>query len=484
MNISILNKLFTALLLATLLVVIFMTLVMQWGFDRGFLEYINKEEQEEVQRFAVKLEEYYAEHHSWDGLINNPYEVLKIHAEVLPPGKARHRLNDLEEKKHHPEKEKDIKSVREKKDEYRRYPIQRTVILDAAGNIIYGDKLQTKLPHMSPLMYNGDRVGSIGLYLPQKLQESNQVTFAEKQTTFMLMALLASGVIAIGTSMFLAYNLARPIRKLSSAARKLNEGDYGVRVKAGYRDELARLSEDFNTLAATLEENELQRKRWVSDIAHELRTPLTSLKGQIEALQDGIRTPDQRTYDILHQGVTRLERLVEDLYDLNRSDLGTFPLVKKKVEFNKLVEITVVAHQGEAEQAGIRLQMTDSSKLLSVYGDTQRLQQLIDNLLTNSIRYTDKGGEINVLLKAQEANAILEVEDSTPGVPDEALPRLFDRLYRVEESRNRALGGSGLGLAICREIVLAHGGSITARHSKSDGLHIIVSIPLITKKEP
>ncbi len=481
MSISIFHKLSVALLSATLLVVIFMGLVIQWGFDKGFLEYINKEEQVEIQRLAEKLEEYYAEHLSWNGLAGHPEEVLILHAEILPLEKSRHRLNELIEKERH--LKNPGKTSQDDTNEHRRHPIQRTVILDAAGNILYGDKLEPKLPHLSPLMYNGNRVGSIGLYLPRKLSESNQVTFVEKQTTFLLMAILTSVVVAIVISMLLAYNLARPIRRLSSAAGKLNEGDYSVRVKAGSRDELARLSQDFNTLATTLEENDLQRKRWVSDIAHELRTPLTSLKGQIEALQDGIRKPDQRTYDILYKGVGRLERLVEDLYDLNRSDLGTFSLIQKKVMFNQLVETEVSTLRGDAEQAGLKLSMTDSTTLLMVNGDAQRLQQLIGNLVTNSIRYTDHGGEIRVVLNQADSHAVLKVADSEPGVADADLPRLFNRLYRVEESRNRSLGGSGLGLAICREIVLAHGGTLEARHSELGGLLVIAAIPLLTDEK-
>lgn len=331
---------------------------------------------------------------------------------------------------------------------------------------------------MIPIMYNGQEVGSVGLYMPLELFETNQLMFVEKQTTFIFMACLASMVITVGISMLLAYSLAKPIKKLSFATRQLTKGDYSVRVQSNDRDEVGKLSSDISRLAETLEENERLRQLWVSDIAHELRTPLTSLKGQIEALQDGIRQPDKKTYDNLHKGVMRLERLVEDLYDLSRSDLGTFTLITKPVDLYKLIDAEVEARQHEAAQANLSLTINGGTDPVKILGDPQRLQQLIGNLLTNSLRYTDGEGKISVTVQKKGEAAILEIEDTAPGVPDDALPQLFNRLYRVEQSRNRVLGGSGLGLAICQQIVHAHDGTIKAQHGGSGGLRITVSFPL------
>jgi two-component system sensor histidine kinase BaeS len=475
MKISIQYKLFAAMLFATLSVVGLMTIVIQWSFDRGFLEYVNIEEQEEINRLAQQLEEYYSQHQTWQGLLDNPLEVLKIHALTLPKSKTKHRANEF--LKDGKIADRILHSLKEK-DERRRHPIQRTLILDINGGIIFGQKLEPKLPHLIPLMYNEKQVGSIGLYPPKKFHEVKQLMFVERQNSVVLMAGIAAVIITVGISLLLAYSLTKPIRKLSFAANKLIEGDYSIRISNNSRDELERLSSDFNTLATTLEENEVQRKLWVSDIAHELRTPLTSLKGEIEALQDGIRSPGQRTYDNLHKGVVRLERLVEDLYDLNRSDIGAFTLMIKQIDLCSLVESEVATFQQAAKQAGLRLLVNNTINPIMVPGDMQRLQQLISNLLTNSIRYTDRGGLVTVSVRIEDSFAVIEVEDTAPGVPDDALPRLFNRLYRVERSRNRALGGSGLGLAICQQIAHAHRGSIVAQHSAAGGLHITVSLPL------
>jgi len=478
MKFSIQYKLFATMLVATLSVVVFMTLIIRWSFDKGFLEYVNIEEQEEITRLAHQLEGYYATHKSWEDLRQQPWEILQLHASIMPPGKAKHRLNEMSEEHHYREWMQKIKSDR--KDDFR-HPIERTVILDENGKIFFGEKLQTKLPRLQPLMYNGKQVGNIGLYMPRKLFEANELLFVEKQTTFLFMACCISIVIAVGVTLLLAYFLAKPVRRLSYAARRLAEGDFSVRVPAESNSEMDRLASDFNTLASALENKKKQLERWVADIAHELRTPLTSLKGQIEALQDGIRTPDEKTYDILHKGVTRLERLVNDLYDLNRSDLGTFNLQTKKIDLCKLVKTEIMVHQQEAATAGLKLSAQCQDRPVSILADTQRIQQLLGNLITNSIRYTDRGGSIALRVHNDAEQAILEIEDTAPGVPDEALPNLFDRLYRVEQSRNRALGGSGLGLAICQQIVFAHHGTISASQAAAGGLKMTVTIPLITE---
>lgn len=476
-RISIQYKLFTAMLCATLVVVGLMTIVIQWGFDRGFLEYVNVEEQEEISRFAQQLEDYYAAKQNWRELAAEPLEVLKLHAMVVLQGRKKHHFHEVSIEGKMPKWM--LETIQH---EPRRHPIQRTILLDEKGKIFFGQKLHPWLPHLIPIMFEGREVGNVGLYPPKKLSETSQLMFREKQNSFILTACILAILVTIAISMLLAYNLTKPIRRLSFAARRLTEGDYSIRVQTGSRDELERLSSNFNLLAKTLEKNEDQRKQWVSDIAHELRTPLTTLKSQIEALQDGIRQPNAQTYDTLHKGVMRLERLIEDLYDLSRSDLGTFALITRKIDLGKLVENEVSSRQHEVDSAGLTLTISMENEPVLVDGDPQRLLQLTSNLLTNSIRYTDAGGEIEVQVTTDGGAGVLDVIDSSPGVPDEALPKLFDRLYRVEESRNRALGGAGLGLAICHQIALAHNGSIQAFHSNKGGLHFRVTIPSYTEE--
>lgn len=479
MNLSIQYKLFTAILFAALAVVGYMAAVIQWSFDRGFLEYVNLEEQQEAQQLARQIETYYAEYGKWKLLMDRPLMMLELHARTMPEGKKRDRLLEMAKKNELPDW---ILTPPEKGSKRPRHPIQRTVIFDMNQQVIFGYRQgRKKPPHLIPIMHSGSQVGTLGLYPPQKISETHQLLFVEKQRLVILLVGIAAVFITIGISLPLAYHLTKPIRRLSDAARALIGGNYATRVPQQAKDELGRLSADMNKLAATLEENEVQRKRWVSDIAHELRTPLTTLRGEIEALQDGIRHPDQRTYDNLHRGVMRLSRLVEDLNDLARADRASLSIITEELDLCRVVKDELNAYQQEAEEAGLHLDMHPLPETALVRGDRQRLQQLIGNLLTNSIRYTDRGGTITVVLERDPLSIRLGIRDTHPGVPDQALPRLFDRLYRVEQSRSRALGGSGLGLAICKQIVTAHQGTITAQHAPEGGLWIQVTLP--THKE-
>ena len=476
MKLSIQYKLLIAMFCATIAVVGIMAVVIQWSFDRGFLEYLNLEEQKGITRLIRQLEVYYEEQQSWDAFIEQPMLVVKMHALTLPMGDKREQLLALVENEEIP---KWIMNTAEENKDMPLNPLQRIVLLDEEQNIVFGRKWGTRLPSMHQIIYEDRSVGSFGIYPPVEISERHQLLFVEKQRLFILLVVIAAVFITIGISLPLAYHLTKPIRRLSEATKQLKSGDYSTRVKNNANDELGRLSKDINSLAETLEENEIQRKLWVSDIAHELRTPLTGLQGEIEALQDGIREPKTETYDRLHQSVTRLNRLVEDLYDLSRYDLGTFSILPEEIDFYELVANEVKAHRYEADRASVNLEMTPRGipDTLSLHGDRQRLAQLVGNLLTNSIRYTYKGGLVRVEVTDSVDSVQLDVLDTVPGVPDEALSRLFNRLYRVDQSRSRGLGGSGLGLAICRQIVLAHNGTITAKHAPQGGLWIQTVLP-------
>jgi len=476
MKLSIQYKLLAAMFCATLAVVAYMAVVMQWSFDRGFLEYVNLEEQKEVNRWAELLEVYYAEYQNWDTLIEQPALMLRYHALTMPEGPRRERILEMLAKKRIP---KWILDPPEDEGKGVSPPFERTVMIDGAQNLIYGKKRGTSFPKMTAIMYQSTEVGSIGIYPPKQYSETHQLLFVKEQKLVILLTAVAALFIIIGIALPLAYHLTKPIRRLSETTRKLKSGSYETRIDNAANDELGQLAGDINALAETLEDNEIQRRQWVSDIAHELRTPLTSLQGEIEALQDGIRTPGSETYARLHRSVSRLNRLVTDLYDLSRYDVGTLSIFSEDVDLAKLVRNEISAVGYEAEKAGIQFEFNrfEETAAMMIEGDRQRLQQLVGNLLSNAISYTEHGGTVTVTLTDSNDSVVLDVQDTPPGVPDEALPNLFNRLYRVDRSRSRNLGGSGLGLAISEQIVLAHNGSITSRHAPQGGLWIQAILP-------
>ncbi|MEJ6000771.1 ATP-binding protein [Paucibacter soli] len=276
----------------------------------------------------------------------------------------------------------------------------------------------------------------------------------------------------------LARRWVRPLQQAQAAARRIANGALEVRVAAEGDDELGELSRDLNAMAASLQRLEASRRRWIAELSHELRTPLAVLRGELEALADGIRPLDQRALASLQDEVRRLTRLTEDFHTLACSDLRELPCRFAPLQPQALLAEAVARVSERARARGLTLVSAWPQQLGSVVWDGQRIAQLLANLLENSLRYTDAPGRISLSAELQPGWLRLVVEDSPPGVPPEALPQLFDPLYRVEGSRSRESGGSGLGLAIAQALVRSHHGRILADASALGGLALTVWLPL------
>jgi two-component system sensor histidine kinase BaeS len=278
---------------------------------------------------------------------------------------------------------------------------------------------------------------------------------------------------------FLARGLIAPLTRLASATHRIAAGDLAARVHVERNDELGQLVTDFNQLAQTLESNEKMRRNFMADISHELRTPLSILRGELEALEDGIRTMTPDRLRSLQAEVATLNKLVDDLYDLSLADVGALTYHKEHVDLVSLVDVALGAFRERFAERRIEVDATSlAGPAIMVDADPRRITQVLNNLFENCARYTDSGGRLRVVVEASAATAHVDVMDSSPGVPEEALPRLFDRLYRVDTSRNRRSGGAGLGLALCRSIVTGHGGEIDAKPSPLGGLWVRVTLPV------
>jgi two-component system sensor histidine kinase BaeS len=478
MKIGITHRLFLAILAAAFLAVICMFLIMQWSLDRGFLRYVKGLEETRLSRLAEMLEENYAEQAHWDFLQSEPeswrrlIRVSSPHEEPKPlerhpdegstaplPGRDRprppvppHLLRDF---------------------------AMRVFLLDAGKKTLAGPAFVPGDASLKPLRHRGVIVGYLGLLPIRRLSDERQIRFLKEQNLALGMVGLVVVLIAAGLSLPLASRLLRPVRALAAATGRLAAGELGTRVSVESPDELGRLARDFNALAVTLEKNELSRRRWVADISHELRTPLAILRGEIEALQDGVRQLNPEAINSLHGEVLRLGRLVDDLYQLSLSDLGALTYRKENVELTGLLLSTLALYRQEFAAKHIAV-TEDIPRDLEVplFADAERLQQLFANLFKNAVKYTDAGGKVAICLSVAGGMAVVDVADSAPGVAEGDLDRLFDRLYRVDSSRNRSAGGAGLGLAICRNIVEAHGGGIAARQSVLGGIVLRVELPL------
>jgi len=234
------------------------------------------------------------------------------------------------------------------------------------------------------------------------------------------------------------------------------------------------LEHSFSILKKTKEE----LSYFMAMVSHELRTPITILQCETELLNDGIRKPTQENLSSLLDEVKHVSVLINDMFDLVLSESNALSYAKEQCDLVRLLSHSVKLFTPQFQQKNLTLTFnTDITSDCYIEADTKRLRQVIDNLLRNSMKYTDKDGKVEISLDNQDGRIYIRVEDSKPGVDDENLPRLFDRFYRVEKSRNRAMGGSGLGLSICKTIIEAHNGSIVAEQSSYGGLTIKLYLP-------
>jgi two-component system sensor histidine kinase BaeS len=287
----------------------------------------------------------------------------------------------------------------------------------------------------------------------------------------LLLALAAASL----ASLILARQIVQPLRRIARGTKALVSGRYDLTLPVG-GDELGDLAQDFNLLARTLQRNEDARRHWIADISHELRTPLAVLRGEIEALQDGLRPLAPAGIASLHTEVLSLSKLVDDLFELSLSDLGALNYRRDRMDLAMTVVDAVESFRTRFEGKDIRLN-SDIAGEVTIYGDRRRLGQLFGNLLENSYRHTDEGGRCEIRLETSANAVVATIEDSAPGVPPSDLDKLFERLFRVDSSRSREHGGAGLGLAICKNIVEAHNGAISASASNLGGLRLRIEFP-------
>lgn len=270
--------------------------------------------------------------------------------------------------------------------------------------------------------------------------------------------------------------LLDPIRRLTTAAQGIAAGEYGTRVGATGVSELRELASAFDRMATSLERSESARRQVMRDLAHELRTPLTNLKAQIESMQDGLRSPDATALASLHEEATLLERLVGDVDVLARADAGRLDMALTEVPLRGLVLRTIDAfvHAGRIAPERITADVPDG---LIAHADRQRLGQVLRNLIDNAIRHGGEHVTVNVRGERSGEHARLVVSDTGEGIPAAHVPRVFDRLYRVDASRTRATGGSGLGLSIVKALVEAQGGVVTLASTPGAGTRVVVDLP-------
>ncbi len=479
MRLSIAQKLVAAFVGLTLLVLAATLGLARWSFEQGLLGYVNALEKTRLERVQTELaDEYLAAGRSWSNLSEQRFFAL-IHRSApsearggpprpgMPPP-ARGRLPQRMGGEGFPP----------------------TALYDLDGHLVVGlSSAPNGVPAIRvPVLVDNKVIGELRSEPREHITAPLETEFSRQQLQTSWLIGIASLVLAFGVSLLLARGLLAPVRRMINSVALLSRGNYSHRMNESRGDELGQLTKDLDRLGATLEANQSSRKRLLADISHELRTPLTVLVGEIEALKDGVREFNAKELGSLDQEVQRLSRLIDDLYQLSISDVGGLRYQFATVDIIDCLQQAVEGMRERAAAQGIELCLARADESansvdLAVTADFQRIDQLLQNILENSLAYTDTPGRVVVSLSGTDTMAVITIADTPPGVDVTDCEKLFDPLFRQEASRSRRTGGAGLGLAICRSIVVAHGGSIAASPSAEGGLSIRIELPLAGERK-
>jgi len=285
--------------------------------------------------------------------------------------------------------------------------------------------------------------------------------FDDSVVPVFIMAAAIGAAISLLLASLLGIRLAGPLDDISRAARRVARGEYHARVQRAGPDELTSLADSFNQMAETLEQQERQRRDFIVNAAHELSTPLTNLQGYLEALRDGVIPPSSQQFQSLHEEVDRLVRLSQSLNTLAQDDSDSSERALETVDLVPAVRSAVDLARQSFDGKAIRVQLHLPERL-AARAEPDQLAQVLANLLQNASRYTPEGGLVTVAAEDRRGDVLVSVSNTGPAIPQQDLPHLFERFYRVEKSRDRAHGGAGIGLAIVKQLVEGTGGRVGA----------------------
>jgi signal transduction histidine kinase len=339
-----------------------------------------------------------------------------------------------------------------------------------------------------PVQRASQHVGELQVLRPIRGRGSRDL-LARTSLLFVPVAVLAAAI----AGLVIVRLLVRRLRSLEILAARVAEGDLSVRIADTSRDEIGRLAEQLNRMTeklaearTRLEENDRQRRQLFADITHELATPLTSIRGYTETMIDpqvSVSGEERARYlsGVLDEA-NRLDHMIRDLFELARLEAGATALVKERLDWAALCHHTTLRFERRFAEAGLRLEWSGAAGEAWINADGRRLEQVLENLLNNALRYVPAGGRVEVALGRSADGAFrLTVSDDGPGLPADEQSRVFERFYRgsgaTSQSVARDAGGSGLGLAIVREIVERHGGTVRAEQRMPHGLTMVIEIP-------
>lgn len=478
------SKILLAQVVAVLLALVVVTVITRATLNQGFKHFLEMQETRVLQTLVPVVGDVYETNGGWDFLRENPMAWQRIWR-LSHPGPGAMNPHDPRPRRGRARENQPIpdgtqtgpQPLRWMRMPERGMLRERLFLLDANRVRVAGAPVSSgQESEFEAIEVNGQVVGWIGFTPMGQALPPEAERFLRGQIWSIAVAFAVALIVAAGLAFLLARNVSRPVRILGVTIGKLSRGDYQARASVKTGDEMGVLAGHVNELAGTLEKNRTARQRWVADIAHELRTPVSILKGEVEALRDGIRQADGRMSASLGEEIDQLSTLIDDLQTLALSDAGSLTIKKEPLDLTGLVSQGAELYRERLAKRGISVDL-QLEEPVNIKADQNRLRQLIQNLLENTSRYVDENGRVRLTLQQDQGVVSLVLEDSGPGLTEEQRGRLFERFYRVEGSRSRATGGTGLGLPICKNIVEAHNGSIRVEPSGLGGLKIEIILP-------
>lgn len=372
--------------------------------------------------------------------------------------------------------------------EFSRAPV---VLVDAKNSVVYGGETyeagqtltRSELAHAVPVEVEGQVVGQLIFEKPSYAdspRQSPEASFLQRVNRAILFGALGATLAALLLGILLARSISRPVRELTLATQAVAQGELGRQVEVRTTDEIGELAASFNQMSTDLARGADLRRQMTADIAHDLRTPLSVIMGYTEALADGKLSGNPAMYSVMHDEALHLGRLIDDLRTLSLADAGELSLALQSCSPISLLERAVAAHSAAANEKDVRLGMHAEPTLPDVLVDPERMAQVLNNLVSNALRFTPTGGEVTLAAEADASAVRLLVRDTGVGIASDDLPKVFERFYRGDRSRSNSEGESGLGLAIAKSLTEAHGGKIAVASELGKGTTFSVTLPAIS----
>jgi len=532
-------RLFLTVLLTTVLLTTVSLGVLHWAMQKNFAKYVADVEMQKLDHLMANLAEVYAVHHDWGNAIQA--QILQIEGNAGPDDYDRlsrwwlrrqydialqqryfeehtlmnsDNLTKTQEKQGLTEEELELirmnlpsefqpfeglvfplnssqnlfrndKSTNDtlangkKKKQYIAIPDRlglssRLSLYDLNHQFIVGEPALDQMSYR-PIVVDGKIAGYLGLKPVLDQDDASSINFFSNQKRYLFLVYAVTFLVSLIAASLLATYFKIPIQRLLNGTRELTKGNYLHQVKINRNDELGDLSNELNQLAIILDHHETSRRQWVADTSHELKTPLAVLQAQIEAMQDGIRKPSTEHFASMLRQVTSLKKLTQDLADLAQAEAMQLKCYFSEVNPWTVIQQEIENFRPKFEQANLTISAEGENSLLKI--DIDRFKQIIVNLIGNSIRYTEAGGQVHIHTEQSATHWTVYVDDSPLGLTDEQLANLGQRFYRVDDSRTRSTGGTGLGLALSAKITEALGGQLSFDHSPLGGLRCKLTFP-------